>query len=102
MALGSASMAYGFAGTLIAISPFKVFPLIAKGPVEYLVSILFLAGLGIVGGLGEIFLASSIPIAGPLLTRLIAFYMLIAEMKVIGLVYGCNANIPRETAKSTH
>ena len=90
MAFASASIAHTIPDTIIKASPQVVFPLIIKSIIDYVI------GWGIVSLLALIILflhkviAGSEPTTGLIVITLFTFYLLLAGMRVIGIVYRRN------------
>lgn len=74
-----------------ALNPLLLLPAIAKVPLDYAIACIVLFLLFIFKGIFNYFIL--IPFVGPFLDNFIMFYLLIIEMRILGLIYYSNREI---------
>jgi hypothetical protein len=87
MAMATASVSENSVGAFIAMNPIRIFSLILKNPIEYFISCIAIAATFSMGLIGVPFLSSTVPILGGLASNFLSFYLYVAALRLIGLVY---------------
>jgi hypothetical protein len=87
-----AFLAVSMFDSVAALNPLLIFPSILRIPLQYLVTILLLAGVLAIRFAGEAFIERLLPL--PLLVRtafgFVGLYLLTVEMRILGLLYLAN------------
>lgn len=87
--LPMAVLAVAMFDTLEALNPFVIFPAMLKVPVEYL-AVLTVTGAIVMVQIGKLYLlklAIPIPVAPSLIGSMISFYLMMVEVRMLGLMY---------------
>lgn len=87
--LPMAVLAVAMFDTLAALNPFVIFPAMLKVPVEYLV-VLTVTGAIVMVQIGKLYLlklAIPLPLVPSLLGSMISFYLMMVEVRMLGLMY---------------
>lgn len=77
--------------TVLALNPILIVGSILKAPLAYCVaSLVFLVVYGI-SLAGQMVLAEALPLGGPILSGFVALYLMVVDMRILGMLYFTNA-----------